>query len=416
MASLSNATPGSLLRNVVQGLVALGLSLQALGAVYQPVTLGYLAASPGTPILLIASVLSLFFLRRGSLAFYAWLMILWGVAASAISIVWFGAETLYVEKTVALLVLTIAWSSPILCIGLLTPKSAMFAASTALAICLVAYVASDVFPDILPAGLKAVIFGGGYGTYIDERPRGFMTETSHFGSIIARYGLVVFLLVERRRPYAASRLLGRSSLLGFALFLVGSKGSILSMAFSLAVASFKRGRLPIILTVVPLALVFASTQVDALGSDFTSFTSTATRTTLFLTSIGAFLSNPFGYGYYGFYPAIHNFGSWALDIVSGSGLNLREVELIIYNLENVSTKSTITDYAVIFGVTFVLFMITALRRIQLSDPRALFATIFLLSSGLSTSGTESISFFFLLAVLVRFYGVGQANDMVRRPS
>jgi hypothetical protein len=150
-----------------------------------------------------------------------------------------------------------------------------------------------------------------------------------------------------------------------------------------------------------------SSQYQSISFDIDNFTSVSTRGSLLLISLVGLLLNPFGYGYYGFYGVMHDVGGFLLQWLSAnldlSNLNLSEVSSIIESLINLSTKSTLLDFTLIFGVPFIALLVMIIRRIDLSDVRAKFALFYLLFTALSTSGHESIIFFLGLAVLIMIF-------------
>ena len=80
-----------------------------------------------------------------------------------------------------------------------------------------------------------------------------------------------------------------------------------------------------------------------------------------------------------------------------------EMEQIVEELTNVSTKTIPLDFSMVYGWLFIVLMVQIVRFIDMSDPRARASTVFLMISSMSTSGHSSITFFLGLVVLLRQY-------------
>ena len=383
-----------------------GVALMAFGAVYWPTGLGYLAASPG--VLLITVSVALLPLTpkplRSRTSLNAWRLLGYGVLISALSVLIFGWSPLYASKSLSLLLLSAVWIAPLLCIDHLQKRHLRRALIAAVGICFVGYLLGDIVPGSMPAAISSMAFGGGYDDYLHTRARGFMQENSHFAALLGRYLLILFLLNEASRTYSARRLTLFMVALATLLAFLGSKGSAVSIAAAVLSVSLTRRQLPYLVILAPLLWWVGETQFEALSYDIENFTSTSTRLTLALGAIAAMLSNPLGYGYYGFYGAIQKFGGWSMGWL-GERLPLVTTELteIVEDLINVSAKSTLLDFGIVWGLPFVLILIGLFRRINHSDPRARVGLVYLTLSALATSGHDSISFFLGLAVLVRLF-------------
>lgn len=397
---------------IVSCLVGAGLALQAFGAVYKPEALGFLAASPGVPILLLAAVLSLPLAARDRVSLYTWILIVWGLFGSAVSAAYFGYDALYASKMSSLLILSIAWFSPLLCFQSLSLRTVRIGMAAGIAICLVGFLTSDVFPSLLPGALRGFVFGGEYSVYYDDRPRAFMAEPSHFGAIVGRYGILLYLLSEVGRPLNRIRLGGSMVVLAMALLITGSKGAAIAIAFTLVLMVVNRKAFGFALVLIPVAWWLVNTQLEALSLDLDKFTSTATRTGLWLAGAAAVVSNPFGWGYYGFYGTVSMFGNWAMDRLYGLPFIFTELEMIVGDLSSVSYKTTLLDFAVVFGWPFLFFMAWMIRQIDLADLRARCVLAFLVILAISTAGHESISFFLGFALLLRYFPSAKPEVLV----
>jgi len=384
---------------------SVSIALMAFGAVYRPDVLGYLAASPGT--LLLACCLPVVLLVRlvegraqSGVSRIAWWMIAYGVVVSAICALIAGMSSFFLTKSMTLLVLYMVWLSPLLIVDHLRIRHLRRALIAALAICAIGYVFSDHL-HALPASLRDLIFAPAYQTIGDERARGFMQENSHFGTIIGRYGMMLYLIGEMARPYSAKRQAAFMLLMMIVLGLVGSKGAAISILVAFLWISLSRRLIPYLLFFAPIVIAVGLRQAEAVAHDLSNFTSGSTRLTLWLTGLAGQVVNPFGFGYYGFYGAVQTFGGWAMGwLGSLLPLNFSEVADIVENLSNVSTKSTLFDFLLVYGVFFVWTMYMVCRRVRLGDPRVKAAIVYLLLTSLASAGHESISFFLGFAVLL----------------
>lgn len=386
---------------------AVGLALLAFGATYWPSQLGTLAASPGV-LIITACVLILPFTRtyRSPIGIRLKLKgILWfAVGSSFLSVALFGWSTVFAYKFFSLALLSIIWVSPLLMFDLLDIEHVKKAIASALLICLFAFISSDLFPGSLPGFMTNFIFGSEYAEVGDMRARGFMEESSHFATFVARFSMIYYVIWESKRPYKGTRLISILSLLAFGLVVLGSKGAVAGIVAAMLATSLGRKQLPYLLVVAPIAGWVAMTQAAALTQDIELFTSTSTRLGMTVTGVVATAVNPLGYGYYGFYGAVQSFGTWTMNWLWGQvPLFFGEMEQIVNDLNAVSLKSTILDFAVVFGWPFIWLMWRVFKNINLRDPRARCVLAYLIITALSTSGHASILFFLGIGVLLKCY-------------
>ncbi|MEQ1592331.1 MAG: hypothetical protein ABL892_08085 [Thiobacillaceae bacterium] len=386
------------------------IALTAFGAVYRPEALGFLAASPG--VLLIASCLPLVILMRlmgrrtlSSVSVNTWRLLGYGIITSALSLFIFGWSEKYFAKSGALLVLTAVWLSPLLYFDYLRVRHLRIGLVAALVFCIIGYLVGDLLPGGMPLALQEIVFGSTYQEYYsDTRAQGFMQETSHFASLVGRYTFLVYLLRETSLTYSAKRLTIFMVGLIAVMAIIGSKGAAISVIVAVLSISITKRQLPYFILFAPVLWWVGLSNFQATIYDIENFTSGSTRITLALASVSGLIHNPLGYGYYGFYGAIQQFGGWSIAWL-GDRLPLifTEVATIVDELHNVSTKSTLLDFVLVYGIFFVWMMLALIRRIELRDPRARAACIYLLFSALTTSGHESISFFLGFAVLIHAF-------------
>ena len=390
----------------------IGVILQVFGAVYQPTELGYLASSPGNIFLLISIVFSFDSIKTNLVSRLGWTLVACGYLASTVSLLFFGYNELYALKTLNLGVLNALWLSPLICSNFIVTTGLKRSLILALLICGGAVFTSDIFPALLPDGLRRLIFAERLSNYWDVRMRGFMTETSHLAWLVSRYLLILILLNESGRKYQSYRFLASMVLVATVVLLIGSKGAAFGVAITLASIIFDKRRWYLALLLLPMAAFVLVYQVDSIIFDVENRTSTATRTGLALASIFAFADNPIGWGYYGFYGVLREAGMKAIGIINNIGLDSSEILKITDEFDSVSFKSSIGDFIVVNGFLFIYVVSRLVSRVDLSDPRARSGLIFFMVSGLSCSGNESIGFFLGLAVLSKYYSKKQLRDKI----
>jgi hypothetical protein len=384
-------------------LVGWGLALQAFGAIYRPEALGFLAASPGVLFLLVAALLALPQALVDGITLRGWLLLGWGVVASLVSAMLFGWNSLYASKVTPLLILSMVWMAPLLCLQAMDIKMLKISLGAGLALTGTGYVLGDLFPTALPGTVREFIFGGGYEVYVDSRPRAFMTETSHFAAILGRYAILLFMLFEiGRRPSQIRLIVGILSI-AVGLLVTESKGAAVSMAVTLLALSVGRHTIRWSVFLVPAVWWIVDTQIGQIAFDIANFTSTSTRTGLLVAALAATLVNPLGWGYYGFYGTVERFGNWSMDVLSDLPLLFIEMQTIVGDLTSVSYKSTLLDFSVVFGFAFWFFIAGVIQRVDTNDPRVRCVLVYLVFTSFSTGSHESISFFLGLAILARYF-------------
>jgi len=402
----------------LSALYATGLALTAFSAIYWPAALGPLAASPG--ILLIAACLLMRpFVKTARQSAGHGLQLLailgWSIAGSALSLAIFGWSALYASKFVTLGLLTVVWLSPLLMHDVLLLRHLQRAALTSIAFCLAGYLLSDLFPQALPQVLRGLLFSGEYAFYQDGRPRGFTEEPGHFSTLLGRMLFIAYLVWEAKRTYSPLRLVAMLCATAVTLVILGSKGAVVGIVFAIAIISIRRRQLPYLVLLAPLVFWAAMAQFGSIVIDIEQFTSTSTRLTLAFAGAAATMLNPLGWGSYGFYPALQKFGGFAIEALSDYPIIFFEVQEIVENLVNVSTKSTLLDFSMILGWPFLLLLYRVLRRIDLGDPRAQAGLAYLLLTSLSTSANQSIAFFVGLVVVMKaFPARGHLPRRIRR--
>lgn len=390
----------SKLNNIVSLLFCVGISLSAFGAVYIPNSLGYLAASPG--VLFIA--VTLFFVP-----FYfsapqnknIFILLGWGCVVSLLGFAIYDYEYIYLKKSFSLLVLNAIWLAPLIWRDCLKLHYLQAGIVVALLISLVGILVIDFYSI---DAVKELVFSPDFNSSSGGRIRGFMQEPSHLGHIIASTFLLQYLISTADKPVDHRSFVVYLILLSVILYLVGSRGSSISVLIAFVTSLLRRRSWIWLLFFAPLIYVCSVEIVESIGYDIENYTSTATRFTLILASLNALLHNPFGYGYYGFYGCVQEYGRIAIVLVNKyTDFDVTELHDIVENLHNLSTKSTIFDFGLVFGIPFYYFIWRLIKRIDTSDFRVRASLVYFFLSTLSTSGHQSIFFFLGLAVLVRLY-------------
>ncbi|HED1507133.1 TPA: hypothetical protein R4S70_004719 [Raoultella ornithinolytica] len=196
-----------------------------------------------------------------------------------------------------------------------------------------------------------------YNDFISpERLRGFSLEASVFG-----YQIVCSILL-------LAVLLGWSTLWVVVItiivaILTTSKGAALSFLICVCFYFSLKGRLVfrIFLSLCSLAfsyIIFKYYFLDALASDIDTYSSVATRGTMFVVGLKIFLFNPLGVGYFGYLPSIYDFTSGVISFIKNQFPILNFDEVYTYTIlgeyKTVGTKSLILDCLIIYGVFFLI--------------------------------------------------------------
>ena len=385
----------------------IALSLLSFGAVYQPIFLGYLAASPGVLFLFIPLFLHImtFFFERAKLGFLAKesiLLVILGVFLSVLSGLFFDYQPNFIYKAFSLGILVILWLSPLILSGYIRDDHLLIGLVFGILFCFIGLL-NDIYPTLLPQSLKSLIFSGEYAANESGRWRGFSSEASQFSAILMRFLILGFLIRNFIKKYRPLSFQFFCIFLLFIAIFIASKGAVVSVLVSYFYAiGTRRHFFSLIITAMLFILLFLPSMISYFFYDLENFSSIGTRVVLVVTVLWSILRNPLGYGFYGFYPGFNVFGQDVLSLVDSSPLMLNEVNDIIINLTALSSKSTLLDFLMIFGVFFIFFIYRLLKFVNLKDPRSRFALGFFLLSGLYTSGHDSILMFLGLLILYRF--------------
>lgn len=200
-----------------------------------------------------------------------------------------------------------------------------------------------------------------------DRMRGFTLEASHFGF---QFSCVFLLMARVYKKYALMIL----SLLFLMVLYSSSKGALVGLlvaGFSACLIFFKVPIATYVLSVLGFSFFgyffLGDFLYSVFSSDIEQYTSVATRLAVMFTSLISVIYHPLGSGYFGFMPAIYEYGPYAASFMDSIGLgylNLAEFYLYLQAgvAEGVSTKSFFFDMLVFYGVPFfVLFFYGAYR-------------------------------------------------------
>ena len=393
------------MNSLVSKLFSLALILFPFGGVYEPQWLGYLSASPAIPLFAFLGILLLLTTTYSSceLRRLTFLLYFWGAGVSILSMVIFGWSQLSGIKTVSYAVLCAAWFSPLLCLAKVSIRDLRVALTLGLSVYFIAYISSDLFPSFLPISIRHFLFNGDYFNYEDMRPRGFNTEPSHFASGLGGFLFALFLVLDFNRPYSNKRFIKFLCICTLCMVASGSKGSSITMLVIICALGISRNFFKYLIFLFPAGYYIAFSQYENILFDIEHFTSVSTRFAMTVAALLAFLSNPLGYGFYGFYDVMRQFGTMTSEYLSGSIFNLQEFNWIIDSLQNVSFKSSLLDFLVIFGIAFLLLIYLVARKINFRDPRAKAGFIYYTLTAFSVEGHNSILIFLGIAILFLYY-------------
>jgi hypothetical protein len=393
------------MNTLVSKLFSLAVVLFPFGGIYEPKWLGYLSASPAIPIFAFLGIFSLLTTtyRSHQLRRLTCFLYFWGLAVSILSLVIFGWSELSGVKTISYAVLCAAWFCPFLCLIKVSLRDLRVALTIGLFIYFIAYISSDLFPNFLPISIRHFLFNGDYFNYEDMRPRGFHTEPSHFASSLGGFLFSLFLVLESQRSFSNKRFIKFLLICTLCMVATGSKGSSITMLVVICSLGISRQFFKYIALLLPVIYFIAISQYENILFDIENFTSVSTRFAMTITALLAFIYNLLGYGFYGFYDVMRQFGPMTSEYLSSSNFNLQEFNWIIDNLQNVSFKSSLLDFLVMFGITFLIFIYLVARKINFRDPRAKAGFIYYTLSAFSVEGHNSILIFMGITILFLYY-------------
>lgn len=215
-----------------------------------------------------------------------------------------------------------------------------------------------------------------------DRLRGFSLEASLFGFQLVCSALMLGILCKFRLAVVVSYTIALA-------ILTTSKGSALSFLICVCIFFAVNGGFlfRIVLSISALFLSFVIFKyyfLEALSTDIDSYTSVATRSTMFITGLKIFINNPFGVGYFGYIPSIYEYTPSIINDMKSyfQILNFDEVAsyTVLGEYKSIGTKSMFIDCMMMFGILFLLPFVYFSRQILKSfiqDKDGLSFTLFL---------------------------------------
>lgn len=215
----------------------------------------------------------------------------------------------------------------------------------------------------------------------DSRARGFCTESSTFSVQVVISGLLA--------AYATRSRLGKGAVLILTLVMLimsGSKGGLISLLLCAAAfwllrsgLNLKRLLLGATLLLPMIFLVSSIVQRNFEHDAFQEGTSVATRTSMAFFAWESVKHNPFGVGFSGYYPALHQYLPAAMQsarAIFDFPLVFTEVSEYQYTSENAGCKAFFLDLLVYFGLpfacVFLVFTFKLCRRLYRTQQHILF--------------------------------------------
>lgn len=205
-----------------------------------------------------------------------------------------------------------------------------------------------------------------YNDFISpERLRGFSLEASVFGYQIVCSILLLAVLLNWSTFFLVT------VTIVFAI-LTTSKGAALSFLICICFYFSLKGKLMFrvllsLCSIVISYIIFKYYFLDALASDIDTYSSVATRGTMFIVGLKIFLFNPLGVGFFGYLPSIYDFTSGVIDFIKSHFPFLNFDEVYTYTIpgeyKTVGTKSLILDLLIIYGVFFLIPFIYFIKKI-----------------------------------------------------
>jgi len=382
----------------------LAVILFPVGALYQPAVLGAWASTPAAILFFVLAIFRIFRLRFRAEAKNVLGFLIWIIVVSLISVALYDFKSFYFAKGIATLVLIISWISPILIIPMISERVLSLSVSYAIIVTLFGYIILDL--NLLPNDLiRNLLVSSEFHNIYDNRPKGLNSEPSHFSAVIGRLLFAWFLIKESGKKYSSNRLLLFLIIFGSIMLFTGSKGAFASVVIISLSTFFSIRSILIFILIAPVIFFISPNLISLFTVDIQNFMSISTRAGLGLASLMSLLDNPLGYGVYGFYPVMGDYGSKAIMALPAILTNLSEIENIVYELESVSFKSSILDFLVIGGLAFVRLIYVILRNVNKRDPRVLAGIFYLIASGFYVEGAQTIGFFLLLGVIINCFKI-----------
>jgi hypothetical protein len=389
----------------------IGVGLLPFSAWYRPDSLGYFASTPAS-FFILSSLIFFTFERKSFVPSYLFYLFVLATFMSIGGFFVFGYDGFYLEKSIKLFILSLLWLSPLLYQRCFSVEIIQKLWYWYLLVNIAGIFLYDLNLVPFADSIKPFFFSSKYLYLPDLRPRAFTQEASHLSFILSISFLGAYLCITRnivRKGWRYISLLIPVALLSALGLFIGSKFLIaipvFSLLFTLLVKSNSRlswiSLFIFIILFAPFAIRIFPELNSSLLQDIYYFSSFATRLCVSLAGFFAAFINPLGFGFYGFYPALSEIALNLVHLIlrfspSSSILNLNEVLIIMSEYSNVSTKSILLDFGVVFGFPFYYFLFVFVRKINFSSMIAVYSFSVIILGSLFVSGFQSIIFFIAL--------------------
>ena len=327
---------------IVTYLLYLAIILLPFQGVYKPEALGYLSSSPGNLFFLISFILLIckgFDINRYKQYIY---FIFWPVIVSVISFFLFGYNSLYFDKFIPLLLGNILWSSPFVLINYIEITNLRKLLCINYIISILGIILFDFNLDKFE-WLYNILIAPDFQFYKYQiRLSGFSTEPLQLAQNLTHISLAIYIIDLKLKGNLNSKLNFKFIL--FFIFnlilsyLIGSKGTflflIIALIFSLEIKKIFDIKFYFYISILSIFIINVFRLYrDEIITNYYLYYSFTTRIIFFIAAIIAFIKNPFGYGYYGFYGGLIENANSAISFLSdnfiGVDLNLNEVYNIV---------------------------------------------------------------------------------------
>ncbi len=206
-----------------------------------------------------------------------------------------------------------------------------------------------------------------------DRLRGFTLEASTFGF---QFVLVILMMLSIKKNISIIKDVPTILIYGLIVICciaITSRGTLICFLLTafltyvvLSKSSFVIKAIGGSILAVIAYVIFDAFLLNSFISDIEKYNSIATRSSVLLTSVISLLTNPFGYGFFGFLPAMYENGLVAIDVMDAafpSLFNFNEFALYLRKGETlgVSTKSFFFDWLIFAGLPFLWLYLKSLR-------------------------------------------------------
>ena len=404
------------MQTIVTYLLYIAIILLPFQGVYKPEILGFLSSSPGN----IFFLTSFFFLICKGINITRFkqyiLFIAWPFIGSIISLILFGYNAFYFDKIIPLLAGNILWTTPMILINYIEINNLRKVLCVNYIITIIGIILFDFNLDKFE-WLYNFLISPEFDFYkYQTRLSGFSTEPLQLAQNLTHISLAIYIIDLKLKENLNSKL--NFNFILFFIFnvlltyFIGSKGTffflIIALIFSIDIKKIFNIKFYFYLSILSFFIINAVRLfIDETINNYYLYYSFTTRIVFFITAIIAFLKNPFGYGYYGFYGALIENSNGAISFLSdkliGGDLNLNEVYKIVDEVYNVSTKSGLADYLITHGIIIFYVLFIILKNLDLNNFYCRFSIIFILLNSLTASTNEVLITILLITIITKIF-------------